>query len=149
MELIPKHKLFIDHYILNGQNATESYQQIYGIEKREFAKNLGWKVLQRPEVKEYLERQRNTLQKKHNISKDEMIEELYQVIKECKDGDITDKQNWLRAIDLINKIAGNYESKPNQNLKQINYNISFGGGQKSIGKGLGLDDNKLDDYEEI
>ncbi len=110
MELKNKrHKAFADEYILNGFNAAQAYKKIYKKVTDESAKVLGHKLLDNKDIKTYLVENQKTTNEKYLLTKDKMIEELLEVITSCKTDSIKDRSNWLKAVDIMNRLGGFYQ----------------------------------------
>ena len=75
-----RHKKFVDEYIICG-NATKAYMDVYKAKNRKTAQKSGSKLLQREDVKEYLERQLEEIHNEKTADAKEVLEYLTSVMR--------------------------------------------------------------------
>lgn len=102
MNLSAKHKAFCDEYLANGMNATQAYKSVYKVTDK-VAGASGVRLLENANIKEYLQKERQELAKRLNITKEELLLDL-QEIKNSNKG-IRDGIA-MKAIEIINKMSG-------------------------------------------
>jgi phage terminase small subunit len=103
MELNERHKAFVQVYTSNGFNATKAYMKVYPDSSYEAAQSSASDLLLNPKVKEEIERVRNDFQTKIHISKEDILEKLYEIMlaNQGKKDTFT-----LKSIEIINKMLG-------------------------------------------
>ena len=102
MKLSAKHKAFCDEYLANGMNALQAYKSVYKVSDK-VAGASGVRLLDNVNVKEYLQQERQSLAKRLNITKEELLLDL-QEIKDRNKG-VRDTTA-MKAIEIINKMSG-------------------------------------------
>ena len=102
MKLSAKHKAFCDEYLANGMNALQAYKSVYKVSDK-VAGASGVRLLDNVNVKEYLQQERQSLAKRLNITKEELLLDL-QEIKDRNKG-VRDATA-MKAIEIINKMSG-------------------------------------------
>ena len=102
MKLSAKHQAFCDEYLANGMNALQAYKSVYKVNDK-VAGASGVRLLDNVNVKEYLQQERQSIAKRLNITKEELLLDL-QEIKDRNKGvrDVTA----MKAIEIINKMSG-------------------------------------------
>ena len=102
MSLSPKHKAFCDEYLANGMNATQAYKSVYKVTDK-VAGASAPRLLENVRVKEYLQEERQKIAKQLNITKEEILLDLKEIVDRNKGfRDATA----MKAIEIINKMSG-------------------------------------------
>jgi hypothetical protein len=104
-----KHKLCIQEWLENGMNGTAAYMTYYPNCKRSTANNNFNQLKKTPAAQEYISEIVERQMKRTGITKDFILEEILELIKKAKSDD--DRSSLLKALDMINKISGNYNQK--------------------------------------
>jgi len=121
-----KQELFLQEYLSNGMNGSKAYQTIYKC-KSSVARNNASQLLAKPHIKELVEKEKNKLMEKYEIKKENIIDELNWVIENAKeekaDSGFTDRSAILKAIDILNRMSGNYA--PIKTEGNVNLNVSL------------------------
>ena len=102
MSLSAKHKAFCDEYLANGMNATQAYKSIYKVTDK-VAGTSGPRLMENVGIKQYLQEQRQMIAKQLNITKEELLLDLKEIVdsnKGIRDGIA------MKAIEIINKMSG-------------------------------------------
>lgn len=102
MSLSPKHKAFCDEYLANGMNATQAYKSVYKVSDK-VAGNSGPRLMENDGVKQYLKEQRQKIAKQLNITKEEILLDLQEIVDRNKG--VRDATA-MKAIEIINKMSG-------------------------------------------
>ena len=120
-----KHKLVVDAYMKSG-DLIGSYMSVYQGCTRASASDRGNKLIKLPSVLGYLVPLQQRLRERENIKKDDIVVELKDSIERFKhEGD---NSNFIKAVDLLAKIAGLYSPSSSVNIQSQGYiEISFGG----------------------
>lgn len=100
--MTPKQKLFCEHYLSNGLNATQAYKSVYNVSDK-VAGTSGPRLMENVGVKEYLSQQQEKTVKKLQIKKEDLIQDLI-YIKEQNKADAPPFA--IKAIEVINKMLG-------------------------------------------
>ena len=100
--MTPKQKLFCEHYLSNGLNATQAYKSVYNVSDK-VAGTSGPRLMENVGVKEYLSQQQEKTVKKLQIKKEDLIQDLID-IKEQNKADAPPFA--IKAIEVINKMLG-------------------------------------------
>jgi hypothetical protein len=100
---------FCVEYAFSG-NATRSYLLAYPNSKYETAKTEGTKFLAKPHIIAEVQRQKEILANKNDISKEAMIKEIKRKLAAI-DGDDFNNPTWAKLIDMLNKMGGHYTQK--------------------------------------
>jgi phage terminase small subunit len=127
MEINQKQLAFIDEYFINGFNARHAYLTVYGKDRAiliETADRSASRLMDKPYVKEEIDKRRAKLTLKHEINRDNIVVELKDLIDECKT--LKDRKALLGALDMLNKMAGNYIEKREIKIEGP-IKLSFGG----------------------
>ena len=103
-----KKKLVVDTAFSNGLNWTRAYMEIMGIEKPDLAKRAVYKMKQSQDVIDYIQFKESELELKYGINKDKIVRDLVDMIDECKTQTATDRQSWIKGLDMLNKMFGYY-----------------------------------------
>ena len=102
MSLSAKHKAFCDEYLANGMNATQAYKSVYKVTDK-VAGTSGPRLMENVGIKQYLQEQRQMIAKQLNITKEELLLDLKEIVdsnKGIRDGIA------MKAIEIINKMSG-------------------------------------------
>lgn len=102
MKLSPKHKAFCDEYLANGMNATQAYKSVYKVSDK-VAGTSGPRLMENVGIRQYLKEQRQLLAKQLNITKEELLLDLQEIIDRNKG--VRDATA-MKAIEIINKMSG-------------------------------------------
>lgn len=108
-KLTLKHKLCIQEWLDNGMNGTEAYMAFYPNCQRSTANNNFNQLKKTAMAQEYISEIVERQMRKTGITKDFILEEILELIKKAKSDD--DRSSLLKALDMINKISGNYNQK--------------------------------------
>ena len=131
VKLNNKHKQFADEFLSNGQNITKAYRTIYShVKKDEVAAVNGNRLMNRPEVIEYIQSKQEEMATKAEINREYILNEYLQLLDSCKfegldgTGSIKDRTNWAKALAQLTKMLGLDEpDKSEVTHKGININI--------------------------
>jgi len=107
--LKPTHKLFVQEYLRNGNNATQAYAKIYPSANLTTSRSNGSKLLADKLIKEYLRKEHERSMKESGKTKDYVMTKLFDLIDAATDDN--DRQNAIKALEMINKMTGNYINK--------------------------------------
>ena len=110
-----KHKLFVKEYLANNNKLGEAYQSVYGTKSVTDASKHGNKLMQLPHVADLLNKERKKIEDRYEISRGMIIRELLELVDRCKDDD--DRNNLLKSLEVMNKMAGHYVEKKEINVK--------------------------------
>lgn len=103
MALSNRYIAFIDSYMINGFNATNAYRTAYPNASEETANKNVSKILNRPEVKQEIERRQEEHRKKYDVTKEEVVE----VVKDIMMNNRKDAPPYsLKAAEIICKMFG-------------------------------------------
>lgn len=102
-----KHLAFLEEYFKNGNKAVDAYMEVYKGASYNTARVNSFKVLQRPEVKEYIEWRTEELQKETIMTINDRKKVLAEIIKK---GSNSEKIN---AIKEMNNMENIYKSNIN------------------------------------
>ncbi len=132
--MIAKHIKFADKYF-ETDNALES--AIYAGYSPKTAKEQGYKIKERDDVKQYLAEQREKYAKKAGIDKEWIIERFKNISDRCvqaeevldKNGNPTgeyrfDSAGANKATEMLGKIIGSFEKDNEQKKVDVNINLS-------------------------
>lgn len=107
-----KHKKFVNEYLSNGGNASKAYLKTVSVKQHpDTAKANASRILQRPEVKEYLDEEQRKLKEKYNITTEFIINEYMDLLESCKDGldgegTLPDRATWVKTLHQLTKLLG-------------------------------------------
>jgi hypothetical protein len=110
MELNKRHKLFIDEYMTNGMNVTNAYSKVYKNDNRGTCEVNGHRLLRNPKVQQEIEKRQAKVTAKLDIKKEDILMDLLK-IKEAFLLSGKNTGNAIKALDMINKMLGLYESQ--------------------------------------
>ena len=117
-------KLVVDTAFGNGMNWTRAYMDVMGVENPEMAKRSVYKMKQSKEVEDYIKFKESELELKYGVNKDKIVRDLVDLIDDCKTQTATDRQNWLKGLDMLNKMFGYYTPEKHEHKHEgitINY----------------------------
>ena len=100
-----KEKTFCELYALQNLSATQAYLQAYGCEYGT-AKNKGYLVLRRPQVKEYIEALQKEAWEAACINAEKVGLKLAEIAFAAKDDKDYTPTTQLKALDLLQKQMG-------------------------------------------
>lgn len=127
----PRHKAFIDEYLINGMNGTKAYQSVYkGTTNPETAKVSSSRLLTIDNVKQYLQSKQEDISIKHEVTRDKIIERLN------KRSNLMDEIHTLAMKDTLTK-------EEEDKLKRLSYIIKTSDANKSdemLAKILGINE---------
>ena len=119
-----KKKLVVDTAFSNRMNWTRAYMDVMGVETPEIAKRSVYKMKQTKEVEDYIRFKESELEIRYDINKDKIVKDLVDLIDGCKTQTATDRQNWLKGLDMINKMFGYYTPEKHEHKHEgITINI--------------------------
>lgn len=99
--LSPKQKLFCEEYIANGMNASQAYAKIY---KKSPESSYSSRLMNNPEIKEYLEKRRQEIYDAYNIDAMRVMEEIAHIaFGEVDENDTINYSLKLKALELLSK----------------------------------------------
>lgn len=103
MELNENHRAFVQYYLSNGFNATKAYMKAYPEAGYDTARTGGSDLLAKPDIQAEVERVRNEFEAKTIITKEEIIQKLYEIMmaNQGKKDTFT-----LKSIEILNKMLG-------------------------------------------
>lgn len=122
-KLSKKHLNFIEHYFINGFNATKAYMEAYPKASEKSASEAASRLLQRDEVAAEIKARQAELSEKNEIKRDKIVTDLNELILNCKAKG--DRRNLLGALNLLCKMSGQFA--PQKMDVQTSYKVSFGG----------------------
>lgn len=126
-----KHKLFVDHYLSNGLNATRAYMAVYPDKTEESAAVLAHKLLRNVKVNELIEQYKVKESERLLVTKEQVIQDLLFI----KDAQLQNNpQHSIKALEVINKMLGYYTENK----------VDITSGGNSINIQINLDDDKDD-----
>lgn len=95
---------FCKMYVRNGGNATQAYKAVYDSTDDGNAAAAACKLLKNPKVKKYLEKLYADAHKEFASDRDKIRACLWDIV----DNPMEKTENVCRALDLLNKMDGNY-----------------------------------------
>lgn len=104
-ELTAKEKAFCEEYVANGCNASRAYQVAYDTTVAN-ARATGSRVLQRPAVKEYIQKLQKEAYDAAFINAERVALKLAEIAFAAKDDEDYGAQAQLKALDLLQKQLG-------------------------------------------
>ena len=129
MELNPKHRKFIDEYLID-LNATRAYKAVYKVKDDNAAAVGGNRLLRNPKIKEYVEEQFDKLHNEKTADMQEIIEYLTSVMRGISESEVVvvegkgegrskavkvkkapDEKEKLKAAELLGKRFGLFKDK--------------------------------------
>lgn len=139
--LSPKQILFCEEYLMGmakgDANATAAYKIVYKGITDSAAVAAASRLLNSVNVQEYIKQRKTELSQKYDISKDYLVQELFELIDSCKKegmdgkGTIKDRTNWTKAVGLLAKITGHDVQKVEHSGSiQTNYVLQIPGAER-------------------
>jgi hypothetical protein len=119
---------FCEHYAFKN-NGVQAYLLAYPDSKYDSAKVEASKLLTNPNVLAEIDKQKEILANKYDISKEKMIKKIEDKLNRM-DGDDFNNPTWAKLVDMLNKMGGHYVQK---------VDVTSGGNPISIN--LKLDDS--------
>jgi len=112
--LTAKQRLFCQHYLTNGHNATQA--ALSAGYSPTSAKEMGSENLSKPPLKRYLETSMREAAEKLGIDQEYLLSKLKTNLENCESGKATREgivhpTGVIGSITEINKMLGNYEEK--------------------------------------
>lgn len=129
----PKWIEFVNEYMRNGNVATKAYMKVFFPNEegmRYSAVTNASRLLRKPEVQDLVDKRKERMEKKFDISRQFIIDELMETIAECKSD--KDRANLLKSIDILNKMSGQYIHKQEIDVKGSGIIINFITPEESI-----------------
>ncbi|MBQ9913552.1 MAG: terminase small subunit [Clostridia bacterium] len=105
MALTNKEKAFSEEYVANGGNATRAYLTAYG-GTYETANATGWRVLKKPDVKEYIRELQKVAFDNACITAERVALRLADIAFAEKGDEFYNISSQLKALDLLQKQLG-------------------------------------------
>lgn len=140
-KLSAKHKVFLDIYFANNKDSILAYREAGFKCKEEYVYKQSQELLKKLQKTGYFltknEEYKKILDEQHGINRDYLIKELKECLDSAKIGDYIptenggytkiDRTNWLKAIDQMTKMTGEYaETKLKlSGLDTANMNVNF------------------------
>lgn len=117
-KLTNKEQIFCTLHMTSGSH-VDAYKGAYSTKnmKATSIKTEAWKVLQRKHIITRLEELRVLVEDENILT----FKEIQKMLSERAKNDLD--SNGLKAIDILNKMSGNYEA---DNKKEINVSVKFG-----------------------
>lgn len=125
-------KAFCREYVINGNNGTQAYMKAVPGSNEESARRMAYKWLTRVDVQEYIKELQDKLEEKAIMTAKERMKWLTEVINDIQreeanvkmpdGGEIkiglknADLQTKMKAIDILNKMSGEYTTKIEGNI---------------------------------
>ena len=103
--LTKKEKAFAELYALENENATQAYYKAYGCEYNT-ASAAGYKLLRKPQVKEYIETLHKEAYEAACINAERVGLKLAEIAFAAKDDEVYTAAHQLKALDLLSKNLG-------------------------------------------
>lgn len=103
-------KDFCEEYVVNGCNATQAYLKAYGC-TYDSAQALGWRNLQKPEIKEYIGQLQKAQFEAACINAERIGIKLAEIAFADGDNEYYNATAQLKALDLLQKQLGLQKSK--------------------------------------
>ena len=113
-ELSAKRLRFIDEYMIDLNGTQAAIRAGY---PENSARSIASEYLAIPDIKAEIDIRKAELAKKYEIKKEYIIDHLYELIRRSTNDQ--DRQSVLKALDMLNKMAGNYsQTITNINIEQ-------------------------------
>jgi hypothetical protein len=101
--------LFCKEYAFSN-NATQAYLLSNPDVTHNTARTEGSRLLAKPDIMEEVNKQKEILANKYDISKEKMIKKIEDKLNRM-DGDDFNNPTWAKLIDMLNKMGGHYIQK--------------------------------------
>lgn len=96
-----KQRLFCEEYLSNGMNASQAYAKIY---KKSANSAYSYQLMQKPDVKEYIEQRRKEMFDAYNIDAMRVMEAIAHIaFGEVDEEDKITYTSKLKALELLSK----------------------------------------------
>lgn len=109
-----KWKAFVELYLSNGYKAQDAYREIFGITNNYTLNSSPYRLLKRPEVKEYLEMRKQEIYDAMGIDAYRVNGELASIAFAPKGDEIYTTSAKLNALNLLSKNLGLQNQKVEQ-----------------------------------
>jgi len=112
-----KQTAFLDAYFALNLNACQAYKNVYGITDDNVAAAAASRLLTNVKIQAEITNRQAVIASKFEITRDNMITNIIKLMDSCitegQDGCgiIKDRTNWAKALDMLNKMGGLYQSK--------------------------------------
>jgi len=113
-------KMFADEYLRNGNNAGAAYWLLKPDVKYNSARSMGSQWLKLPEVNEYIQAKQMEFLAKGGADREWITAKIIRLIEECEND--RDRRNLTKALDMFNKMLGNYTIKQEVTHKGLTIN---------------------------
>lgn len=129
-ELTPKQSRFVDEYMIDLNGKQAAIRTGYSAKTAEVQAS---RLLSNVKVKAEISKRQAITAAKFELTKDNMINELIDLIQSCKKegidgkGVIKDRGNWNKAIDLLNKLGGLYEPEKIEHSGSLGFDLQIPG----------------------
>lgn len=118
-----KQQRFLDEYLNNGLNQTKAYMVAYQTNNYDYAKSQASIIIAKPNSQSYLSSVKSKLARQYDIKREDNIKQIMDVIKDSENAFVK-----LKALDMLNKMAGFYIEKPQVNIQSTGQvTVDFGG----------------------
>ena len=101
-----RHKAFADEYLANGYNARKAYSVCYPDANPRSVDSLAYRILHKPEVKEYIDKRRKELFEARMIDAIRWVEETADIAFAAKGDEVYTTSDKIKALALIQKYLG-------------------------------------------
>ena len=125
MAITKKQELFVAAYLSNGFNGSRAYKDVYKC-KDSVARQNASELLAKPFIKALVEAEQAKIAETYEIKKEDIIKELNWVIENAKTElpGATDRANILKALDMKNRMAGNYAAEKTETTIKFDVDLS-------------------------
>jgi len=125
-ELTNKQQAFVDKIMIEGMTPSAAYLAVYPNVSKKSATSAASRLLKHPNVITALSSLSKRLEGLATIPKHKIVQELKEFLELCKaEGN---KKYFMEALDMINKMMGNYQHNTTvTKISLTNESLSFGG----------------------
>lgn len=111
-----KHQLFVQEYMINGNNAAQAYMKVFKKDKSDnvYCARAAHQLLLTQYCQDLIQKERDDMDIQYQVNKGLLVKELLDTINACKVEE--DRTNLLKSIDILNKMSGNYTEKREVNV---------------------------------
>lgn len=113
-ELTFKQKAFCHAYIRNRGNGVAAYMETYDSHSKTAARNAAYQLLHREDIKEYLAELQNPELEETKRERERIKDILWSIANDRSEK----TENICRALDLLNKMEGNYGKSGEQAISE-------------------------------
>ena len=133
-------KTFCREYVKNGNNGTKAYMKAYKCDE-ETARKSASRLLTNVDIQNYIKELQDKLEEKDIMTAKERMKWLTEVVNDIQreeanvkmpDGEIieigsknADLQTKMKAIDILNKMSGEYTTKLEGNIGVANIRVDI------------------------